>query len=157
MASNQALASAPKSNKRDENYPLWAHVQKLSKCGGGGSWEWRCTLCKSQYKGSYPRVRAHFLHDTRKGIEGCPKTSDPTERRKYEVEQEEVDKLKRRNDQLANASIQPPNTELRIVLEARKRKAAQQAIQPSKYTKGTPSTQESKIAKNGECLMERRS
>ena len=70
------------------------------------------------------------MHDTGKGIEGFPKASDPSERRKYEVEQEEVDMLKRRHDQLVYASIQPPNTEQRIVLEARKRKATQQVVQP---------------------------
>ena len=60
-------------------------------------------------------MRAHFLHDTGKGIEGCPKIRDPTERRKYEVEQDEADRIKRRHDQLANASIHPPNTKPRIV------------------------------------------
>ena len=104
MASNQALASAPRVNKRAEYYPLWAHVQKIAKCGGGGSWEWRCTLCKLPYKGSYPRIRSHFLHETGKGIEGCQKTSDPSDRRKYEIEQDEVDRLKTRHDQLGNSS-----------------------------------------------------
>ena len=70
------------------------------------------------------------MHDIGKRIEGFPKTSHPSERRKYEVEQEEAVRLKRRHDQLANASIQPLNIELRIVFEARKRKATQQAIQP---------------------------
>ena len=70
------------------------------------------------------------MHNIGKGIEGFPKTSHPSERRKYEVEQEEAVRLKRRHDQLANASIQPLNIELRIVFEARKRKATQQAIQP---------------------------
>ena len=57
--------------------------------------------------------------------------------------------MKRRHDQLANASIQPPNTEPRIALEARKRKAAQQQeVQPSKNTNGSsPSIQESRIAR----------
>ena len=149
MASHQALVSAPKPNKRADYYPLWAHVEKLTRCGGGGSWEWRCNLCKSLYKGSYPRVKAHFLHETGKGVEGCPKTNDPNERRKYQIEQDEADRVKRRHDQLANASIQPPNTEPRIVLEARKRKATQQQeVQPSKNTKGSsPSVQESRIAR----------
>ena len=97
MASNQAPTLAPNSNKRVECYPLWAHVQKIAKCGGGGSWEWRCTLCNLSYKGSYPRVKAHLLHETGKGIEGCQKTSDPSDRRKYEIEQDEADRLKRRH------------------------------------------------------------
>ena len=129
MASNQALASAPGVNKRAEYYPLWAQVQKIAKCGGGGSWEWRCTMCKLSYKGSYPTVKAHLLHETGKGIEGCQKTSDPSVRRKYEIEQDEVDRFKRRHDQLVNSFVQPPNIEPRIVLEARKRRATQQQVQ----------------------------
>ena len=94
-------------------------------------------------------MKAHFLHETGKGVEGFPKTNDPNERRKYQIEQDEANRVKRRHDQLANASIQPPNTEPRIVLEARKRKATQQQeVQPSKNTKGSsPSVQESRIAR----------
>ena len=107
--SNQATQSIPKPNKRADYYPLWRHVQIISRCGGGGSWEWRCNLCKSQYKGSYPRVKAHFLHESGKGIENCPKTNDPVERRKYQSEQDEADKLKRKHDQLSNATPQAPD------------------------------------------------
>ena len=55
-----SLDSAPKPNKRAEYYPLWRHVQKVAKCGGGGSGEWKCTLCNDLFKGSYPRVKAHL-------------------------------------------------------------------------------------------------
>ena len=146
MASNQASPSAPKSNKRVEYYPLWAHVQKIAKCGGGGSWDWRCTQCKLSYKGFHPRVRLHFLHETTKGIEGCQKTSDPSDRRKYEIEQDEVDRLKRRHDQLGNFFVQPLNIKPRIVLEARKRRATQQQVQVPN-AKGISSMQENRIAK----------
>eukprot|EP00253_Pinus_taeda_P014411 PITA_14411 len=45
MASNQSAAtsSSPRANPKAEYYPLWRHVQKVQKCGGGGSWEWRST------------------------------------------------------------------------------------------------------------------
>jgi hypothetical protein len=36
---------------------------------GGGSWEWRCNLCKKvkTFKGSYTSIMAHILHEG-KGI-----------------------------------------------------------------------------------------
>ena len=86
------------------------------------------------------------MHETRKGIEGCQKTSDPSDRRKYEIEQDEADRLKTRHDQLGNSSVQPPNIEPRIALEARKRRATQQQVQVPN-AKGTSSMQESRIAK----------
>lgn len=108
----------------------------------------RCTLCNGMYKGSYPRVRAHLLHEMRKGIDSCMKTDDPVERRKYEIKQEEADRVKRRHDQLSNDTHQAPNIEPRIVQEARKRKATQTQGQASKNSRSpTPSTQESRIAK----------
>ena len=89
MAANEEVSfpPLPKPNKRDDYYPLWRHVKKISRIPGGGSWEWRCTLCNGLYKGSYPRVRAHFLHEIGKGVDSCTKTSDLGERRKFENEQ----------------------------------------------------------------------
>ena len=108
MAANQeaTFPPLPKANKRADYYPLWRHVKKIARIPGGGSWEWRCTLCNGLYKGSYPRVRAHFLHETGKGVDSCMKTSDPGERRKFEDEQQEADRVKRRHDELNNASCQ---------------------------------------------------
>ena len=70
MAANEeaSFPPLPKPNKRADYYPLWRHVKKISRILGGGSWEWRCTLCNGLYKGSYPRVRAHFLHEIGKGL-----------------------------------------------------------------------------------------
>jgi hypothetical protein len=84
-------------------------VTKLQKCGGGGSWEWRCTLCNNTYKGSYPRVKAHLLHGGGQGILGCTKTSDPLVRRAYQREQDEADGTKRRHDEhtQATSNIEP--------------------------------------------------
>ena len=141
MTSGQSAAASsnPRANPRAEYYPLWRHVTKLQKCGGGGSWEWRCTLCNNTYKGSYPRVRAHLLHGGGQGISGCTKR-----------EQDEVDGNKRRHDDLTQA---PSNIEPRIVAEARKRRVGhtQQHEQPApKNTRGpgaSPSVQDSRIAR----------
>lgn len=75
--------SAPKPNKRDKYYPLWKHIQKLSRCECGGSWEWQCNLCSNSYKRSYPRVKAHFFNGGQ-GVVGCPKIADPMVRRPYQ-------------------------------------------------------------------------
>jgi hypothetical protein len=88
----------PRANKRTDYYPLWRHVTKVSRTPGGGSWEWICNLCHKPYKGSYPRVKAYFLPDLGKGVDCCPKTIDLEERRKYEMEQEEADVLKKRHE-----------------------------------------------------------
>ena len=140
MASSQSAAatSSPKASSRAEYYPLWRHVVKLQKCGGGGSWEWRCTLCNNTYKGSYPRVKAHLLHGGGQGIASCKKKTDALVRRAYQREQDEADWIKRRHEELTQATPQaPPNIEPRIVVEARKRRATQQQEQrPPKNTIG---------------------
>ena len=107
-------------------------MQKVSSCGGGGSWEWKCNLCHLLYKGSYPRVKAHLLHDARKGIEHCTKTNDPVERRKCREEQKQADRTKNRHTQLSNASPPAPNSVPRIVQEVRKRRVSQQNQDASK-------------------------
>ena len=116
LASNQGASSSPKSNPRVEYYPLWKHVQKLQKCGGGGSWEERCNLCNNSYKGSYPRVKAHLLHEGGQGIASCTKTTNPLMRRAYQREQDEADGIKRRHEELSQATQAPPNVEPRIVV-----------------------------------------
>jgi hypothetical protein len=150
MASNQGTSSpTTKANKRTDYYPLWSHVTKVSRIPGGGSWEWVYNLCHKPYKGSYPRVKAHFLHDSRKGVDCFSKTIDLEERRKYEMEQEEVDGIKKRHEQLASAIPRAPNIEPRIVHEAaRKRRAAQQQ-QPASKSARSPSfpIQERRISK----------
>ncbi len=144
MASSQsAVASSnPRANPRAEYYPLWRHVTKLQKCGGGGSWEWRCNLCSNSYKGSYPRVKAHLLHGGGHGIVGCTKTTDLMVRRAYQREQDEADGIKRSHDEHSQATPQaPPNIEPRIIVEARKRRASatQQHEQPApKIPEGHP-------------------
>ena len=146
MASSQSAvaSSSPRANPRAEYYPLWRYVTKIQRCAGGGSWEWRCNLCNNTYKGSYPRVKAHLLHGGGQGISGCTKTSDPLARRAYQREQDEVDGIKRRLDELSQATPQatpqaPSNIEPRVVVKARKRRASatqQHEQPPSKNTRG---------------------
>jgi hypothetical protein len=77
MASNQGSSTpVPKANKRTDYYPFWRHVTKITRIPGGGSWDWQCNLSNNPYKGSYPRVTAHFLHESGKGVDCCPKTCD---------------------------------------------------------------------------------
>lgn len=83
-------------------------------------------------------MRAHFLHDIGKGIEADPKTSDPSERRKYEVEKEEANKLKRRHDQLANASIEPQTPSQGLCLRQGRGKHLNKQYNHQKIPKGVP-------------------
>ena len=97
-------------------------------------------------------MKAHLLHGGGQGIAGCTKATDPLARRAYQREQDEADGIKRRHDELSQATPQaPPNIEPRIVVEARKRRASatqQHEQPPSKNTRGaSASVQDSKIAK----------
>jgi hypothetical protein len=81
MASQGVVSSTPRVVEvsiQQEYYPLWRHVTKVKAMGvGGGSWEWKCKLCKKDktFKGSYTRFKAHIFHEE-KGIEGFPHTLD---------------------------------------------------------------------------------
>jgi hypothetical protein len=66
-------------------------------------------------------------------------TTNPKERDKYEKEQNEVDRMKRRHKQLANATPWAPHNKPRIVHEARKMKATQRQKEASKNSKGSSS------------------
>ena len=68
-------------------------------------------------------------------------------RRVYQREQDEVDGIKIRHEELSQATLEdPPNIEPRIVVEARKRRATQQPEQaPSRAAFGT--VQDSRTAK----------
>ena len=97
-------------------------------------------------------MKAHLLHGGEQGIVGCKKTADPLVRRAYQREQDEANGIKRRHDDLSQATPQAPsNIEPRIVVEARKRRvgATQQHEHPEpKNTRGaSPSVQDSRIAK----------
>jgi len=97
-------------------------------------------------------VKAHFLHGGGQGVASCTKTIDPLTRKAYQRKKDEANGIKRRHDELSQATPQaPPIIEPRIVVEARKRRASatQQHEQPkSKNTRGaSPSVQDGKIAK----------
>jgi hypothetical protein len=115
---------------QQEYYPLWRHVTKVKAMGaGGGSWEWKCNLCKKDktFKGSYTRVKAHILHEG-KGIESCPHTLDLQVRDRFHKEHDDAQKIKDNREKIAmhGSSKHPPSlgvsNEPRIVHEARKRR-----------------------------------
>jgi hypothetical protein len=99
MVSQSVVSSTPRAaevSKQQEYYPLWRHVTKVKAMGvSGGSWEWKCNLCKKDktFKGSYTRVKAHILHEG-KGIEGCPHTLDLQVRDRFHKEHDDAQKIK---------------------------------------------------------------
>ena len=71
------------------------------------------------------------MHGGGQGIVGCTKTTYPLVRREYQREQDQADGIKRKHDDLSQATTKAPaNIEPRIVAEARKRRATQQPEQP---------------------------
>jgi hypothetical protein len=117
-------------SRKQEYYPLWRHVTKVKAMGvDGGSWEWRCNLCKKDktLKGSYTRVKAHILHEG-KGIEGCPHTLDLQVRNKFQKEHDDAQTIKDNRAKIAMHGTRkhPPSlgvsNEPRIVHEARKKR-----------------------------------
>jgi hypothetical protein len=88
MTANQGTSTpVPKPNMRTDYHPLWRHVTKNARTPGCGSQEWQCNHCNNTYKSSYPRVKTHFLQESGRVVDCCPKTNNPTEKRKYESEQ----------------------------------------------------------------------
>lgn len=100
---------------------------------GGGSWEWRCNLCKSSktYKGSYTRIKAHILHEGVKVVDVCSHTRTLKARARYKQEHDDAQRLEEKraklsmggfaNTRLATSSSREPL----IVYEARKRRAVE--------------------------------
>jgi hypothetical protein len=94
---------------------------------GGGSWEWKCNLCKKDktFKGSYTRVKAHILHEG-KGIEGCPHTLDLQVRDKFHKEHDDAQKIKDNRPQISmhGSSRHPPSlgvsNELKLFMKQRR-------------------------------------
>jgi hypothetical protein len=147
MASQSAVSFAPRVaevSRQQEYYPLWRHVTKVKAMGaGGGSWEWKCNLCKKDktFKGSYTRVKAHILHEG-KGIDGCPHTLDLQVRDKFHKEHDDAQKIKDNRAKIAmhGSNKHPPSlgvsNEPRIVHEARKRRALEVENEISKGPRG---------------------
>jgi hypothetical protein len=156
MASQSAISSTPRAaeaSRQQEYYPLWRHVTKVKAMGaGGGSWEWKCNLCKKDrtFKGSYTRVKAHILHEG-KGIEGCPHILDLQVRDKFHKEHDDAQKVKDNRAKIAmhGNSKHPPSlgvsNEPMIVHEARKRRALEVENEISKGPGGRGATLDSRL------------
>ncbi|GLJ04830.1 hypothetical protein SUGI_0004480 [Cryptomeria japonica] len=70
-------------------YAIWKYVDRVPELkGSGGTATIKCKLCNLGWKGTYTRVKAHFLHLPCNGIEGCPNECE-----RYDVvrEQERAD------------------------------------------------------------------
>jgi hypothetical protein len=135
MASRSVVSSAPiapQLGRQQEYYPLWRHVTKIKQMdGSGGSWEWRCNLCKNKktFKGSYTRVKTHILHARVQGVEVCSFTRNPEVRDTFKREHDDAQRLKEHRDKIGmgGTSKHTPSlgasNEPRVVHEARKRRA----------------------------------
>ena len=67
--------------------PLWIYVTKLEKASvGGGNVAFRCNYCKKTFKGSYSRVKAHFLKLSGFGIQSCAKVGDEYQNEMHKLE-----------------------------------------------------------------------
>ena len=158
MASQSAISSTPRSvevSRQQECYPRWRHVTKVKAMGaGGGSWEWKCNLCKKDrtFKGSYTRVKAHILHEG-KGIEGCPHTLDLQVRDRFHKEHDDAQKIKDNRAKIAmHGSSKHPlslgvSNEPRIVHEARKRRAMEVENEIAKGSGGRAAASERRLMK----------
>ncbi|GLJ53152.1 hypothetical protein SUGI_1132690 [Cryptomeria japonica] len=58
-------------------YPLWKYVDQVQKPkGSDGTTTIQCKLCPLHWKGTYTRVKAHFLHLPGNSVEGCKNESE---------------------------------------------------------------------------------
>ena len=92
-SSSQTNSSVTSSNNKDEeNRPLWKYVTKLEKIGDGeGNWKWICNFCGEKKQGTYTRVKAYLLKNTRQGIGVCQK-----------VRVETIAKMRKMEDEVTN-------------------------------------------------------
>lgn len=105
--------------------------------GSNGTWEWKCNLCKNDktFKGSYTRMKAHILHEEINGIEVCAHTRNPEARAKFKKESDDAQRLKDQRSKIGTSTTNPrmtDNIELRIVQEARMRRALEVKTELSK-------------------------
>ena len=125
MASQSVVSSthvAPQLNRQQEYYSLWRHVTKIKQMGGGGgSWEWRCNLCKNEraFKGSYTRVKAHILHERVQGVEGWSFIRNLEVRATFNREHDDAQRLKEHRAKFATGSTSEHTTSLRSSSEPR--------------------------------------
>ena len=62
------------SSKSNPNFPLWKYVDR-TKLGSGGTTLIKCHFCQVEWKGTYTRVKAHFMKIPKMGVDVC--TGDP--------------------------------------------------------------------------------
>jgi len=59
-------------NNPNPQYPLWKYVEKTKQTKDtGGTVTIKCNFCKAEWKGTYTRVKAHFMQIPRMGVELC--------------------------------------------------------------------------------------
>ena len=62
------------SSKSNPNFPLWKYVDR-TKLGSGGTTLIKCHFCQAEWKGTYTRVKVHFMKIPKMGVDVC--TRDP--------------------------------------------------------------------------------
>jgi hypothetical protein len=55
--------------------PLWNHVVLLERARVVGNARWRCKYCRSEFGGSYSRVKSHLLQIQGGGVKICMKVT----------------------------------------------------------------------------------
>lgn len=95
------------------------NLMKINPCGSmllnweelrgwGGNLELQCNLCNHLFKGSYIRVKAHFLKIPSKGVCYCKKMTYK-DHEKYQRETDEAE-LRAKNAQPKLVPLPPPTT-----------------------------------------------
>ena len=64
------------SSKKNPLYPLWKYVERKKTKAAGGTTIIKCNFCKAEWKGTYARVKAHFMQIPRMGVELCDGDSE---------------------------------------------------------------------------------
>ena len=62
------------SSKTNPSFPLWKYVDR-TKVGSGGTALIKCHFYQAEWKGTYTRVKAHFMKIPKMGVHVC--TGDP--------------------------------------------------------------------------------
>jgi hypothetical protein len=58
------------SSKSNPNFPLWKYVDS-TKLGSGGTSQIKCLFCQAEWKGTYTRVKSHFIKIPKMGVDVC--------------------------------------------------------------------------------------
>ena len=87
-------------------FPLWKHVDRTKPPkGAGGTATIKCHLCQAEWKGSYTRVKAHFMNIAKKGVDACPgDPDDPTRLPTVQREQQRADGVGKAHKQSSRPS-----------------------------------------------------